>query len=619
MTINSHNQACKEFDEIIGEMGVKTIFDRFLDQQPPCPVGEKRLCCKFCSLGPCRMIEGVERSICGVDKHTVVMWNYARNIAAGVSCHAWHAYYYLGLLKQTAEGKTQFEIKGKDVVRDIAEFLGIGTDNKSIEEITIELTEVFANELTGPLDKKESWILRRLVPPDLLKTWSKYDVLPTSSIPEITRTLTRASIGVESDPVKIGLQTIRLGVSDLINEYICTATHNIMHGNFQPQRSVANFGALEMGSVNIVVSGHVPIMPTVIAELANDKKLNEEAKKVGAERINVVALCCTGNEIFGRSGIPLIGNFSEQELILLTGAVEAYVVEQQCVMASLGYLKEYVHTLLITTDPIANIPGAESMPVEFDKAYDQGRIIIKQAIDNFKNRDKEEITIPKSIHPIEGAFNLESFLKQIGGVDSLISAIRSGNLRGIVGMGACTNPRIKHNYGIATLGQELIKNDILILTTGCAASGLASSGLMSKEALYLAGEGLKIFCEEHKLPPTLMFGSCVYNSLLFHFCGQLAQALSCTIHDLPLAVSAPEWMNEKLFGVVTYFLVAGTFVHLGPPPPIMGSDKAISIFTNDINALFGGTLLIEPDPHKASKEILYYINKKRAALLYERN
>ncbi|PKP59679.1 carbon-monoxide dehydrogenase catalytic subunit [Candidatus Atribacteria bacterium HGW-Atribacteria-1] len=618
MPINSYDKACESLEGKVENMGIRTVFDRFADQQPGCPVGSLNLCCKFCSMGPCRLTEGIEKTICGIGKDTLVMWNYARNVAAGEAQHAWHAYYYLDFLKQVAEGKTQFEIKGGDIAKDVAAKFNISTDRRPVNEIILDIVRLFSDELTGSLsEEKKSKILEFLVPVKLRDLWQKYDVLPYCSMPEIVKTITRTSLGVESDPTKLALQTIRLGISDLINEYIISITHNIIHGGFKFKESVANFGALEKDKVNILLQGHIPVMPSVIAELSNDKELLKYAKDAGTKGINILGVCCSGNELFGRYGIPIAGNFSQQELFIVTGVIDAFVVEQQCVMPSLAGIAEYFHTLVITTDPIASMIGAEHIPVEFDKAYDQGREIIKKAIDNFKNRVVEEISIPDSKHSISGSFSVGSFLEKVGGIDSIIKAMAEGTLNGIVIIGACTNPRIKHNYGIATVIKELMKNNILIMATGCAATGLATSGLMGKEVLNSqdVGNGLKSFCQACDIPPVLLFGSCVYNFQLFYLGGQIAETLSCTINDLPLAMSAPEWMNEKLFGIASYMLAAGTLVHIGPPPPVLGSDKVVSILTNDIKALFGGTLLIEPDPLKSSKIIVDYIKEKRKALI----
>ncbi|MFA6092015.1 MAG: anaerobic carbon-monoxide dehydrogenase catalytic subunit [Elusimicrobiota bacterium] len=616
----SSDKSTNELGARVEELGVKTIFDRFLDCQPECPVGALRLCCRFCSMGPCLMTKNRERSVCGVDKHTVVAWNYARNIAAGVCQHAWHAYYYLDFLKQVLDGKTQFQLKGEDFAQKEAKRLGV--DGGSPQENLRALLSLYCLELMGSPDlPKSSRILDNMAPKSLRDLWKKHEVYPDAPMIEIIKTINRTGLGVETDPLQICLQTVRLGIGDLVNEYIVASVHHVIHGPFQNKESSANFGALDKDKVNIVLQGHIPVMPSVIAELASDKELIAYALSKGAKGINVLGVCCTGNELFARYGVPMLGNFSQQELVIATGAVDAYVVEQQCVMPTLAHMAEHFHTLIIATDPQASMPGAERMTVNFASAYDQGRAIMKRAIDNFSRRDPAEVHIPAVKHKAGGSFDTESFLRHIGGLGTIVSAVAEGKIKGIAVLGACTNPRIKHNFGILTITQELIKNDILVLATGCAAPGLACGGMMDASALDSmgVGAGLKEFCKKYGIPPVLMFGSCVYNANLFAMAADLAKVLGCEMSDLPLATSAPEWMNEKLFPIATYMLAAGTLVHLGPPPPVMGSDKVVSIFTTGLEELFKGTLYIEPDPVKAGAEIVRRLAEKRQALLSKKS
>lgn len=615
MAINSHDRATASLDDRTNEFGVQTVFDRFLDMQPSCKHGAAGLCCKFCSMGPCQMTDKVERSICGVDKHTVVMWNYSRNITAGVCQHSWHAYYYLDFLRQVLADKTQFTLRGREIGLKLAETFGV--TGKTATESLNNLVGFFSDELTGSLRaESHSRIIDHLAPEKLVELWSKTNVLPHSPMVEVVRTMTRTSLGVESDPKELAMQTMKVGISDLINEFVAVSCHYVIHGDFKLKTSTANFGSIEEKKVNILLHGHVPVMPSVIAELADDPDLIRYAKEHGAEGINALGVCCTGNELFARYGVPLAGNFSQQELFIMTGAVDAFVVEQQCVLPTLIQMAENFHTLIVATDPVATMPGSKQLPVAFDKAYDQGRDIIRMAIDNYGKRSKVDISIPDSRPKMQGSFNVDNVLAHVG-IPGLIDAIASGQLQGIVALAACNNPRIKHNYGLVTVAEELMKRDILLLATGCAAPALASAGLMCQDALAepFTGAGLRRFCEKYELPPVLMFGSCISNSHIFYLCTQIAKALKCDVKDLPVAASAPEWMNEKLFPIATYLLGGGIMVHIGPPPPVMGSEKVISIFTKDIKDVFGGTLLIEPNPLTASQQIGDYLTQKRAQLL----
>lgn len=367
--------------------------------------------------------------------------------------------------------------------------------------------------------------------------------------------------------------------------------------------------------MNIVAHGHEPTLSEMIVAAASDPELVELAKGYGAKGINVVGMCCTGNEILMRHGVPIAGNFLQQELAIITGAVEAIVVDIQCIMPSLPDVAACFHTKVISTSPKAKFPGA--MHIEFEEArgYEIAKEIVKTAVDNFPNRSAAKVSIPDMKAECIVGFSLEAILKALGGsLAPLIDAIKSGAIKGIAGVVGCNNPKVKQDYNHVNLVKELIKNDILVVNGGCNAIACAKAGLLTLEAAEQAGEGLKGVCKKLGIPPVLHMGSCVDNSRILMALAAVAKALGVDIPDLPVAGAAPEWMSEKAVSIGTYFISSGVFTVLGTVPPVLGSANVTKLLTEGAEDVVGGKFAVETDPFKAARLIIDHIMAKRKAL-----
>ena len=396
---------------------------------------------------------------------------------------------------------------------------------------------------------------------------------------------------------------------------IATDLSDVLFGTPEPVKAVANLGVLKEDEVNIVVHGHEPTLSEMIVAAASDPELVELAKKHGAEGINVVGMCCTGNEILMRHGIPIAGNFLQQELAIITGAVEAIVVDIQCIMPSLPDVAACFHTKVISTSPKAKFPGATHIEFEEARGYEIAKEIVKTAVDNFPNRSAAKVSIPDVKAECIVGFSLEAILKALGGsLDPLIEAIKSGAIKGIAGVVGCNNPKVKQDYNHVNLVKELIKNDILVVNGGCNAIACAKAGLMTLEAAEQAGEGLKGVCKKLGIPPVLHMGSCVDNSRILMALAAMAKALGVDIPDLPVAGAAPEWMSEKAVSIGTYFISSGVFTVLGTVPPVLGSANVTKLLTEGAEDVVGGKFAVETDPFKAAQLMIDHIMAKRRAL-----
>ena len=382
-------------------------------------------------------------------------------------------------------------------------------------------------------------------------------------------------------------------------------------------RSEANLGVLKEDHVNIVAHGHEPVLSEMILAAAGDPGSGgQKAEATGAKGINVVGMCCTGNEIIMRHGIPLAGNFMQQELAIITGAVEAMIVDVQCIMPALGDLCECFHTKFISTSYKAKFPGAVHMQFKRRKrpGHRQGD---RQgaAVENYSQRVPEKVFIPKEKTACMVGFSAEAIIKALGGtLDPLLDAIKSGAIKGIAGVVGCNNPKIKHDEGHVELVRELIKNDVLVVNTGCNAIATAKVGLMLPEAAEEAGDGLKGVCQALGIPPVLHMGSCVDISRILVVCAAVANALGVDISDLPVAGAAPEWMSEKAVSIGAYVVSSGIFTVLGTVPPVLGSPVVTDVLTRAANDVVGATFAVETDPVKGAGLMIAHIDKKRQAL-----
>ena len=307
----------------------------------------------------------------------------------------------------------------------------------------------------------------------------------------------------------------------------------------------------------------------MIVAAANDPEIIELAKSKGASGINLAGMCCTANEILMRHGVPLAGNFLQQELAIVTGAVDAMVVDVQCVMESLADVAQCFHTKIVTTSPKAKIPGA--LHIEFDEhnAMKSAKEVIKVAIENFPGRT-ENITIPDEKTDLIAGFSHETINYLLGGLfrasyRPLNDNIINGRIRGVAGVVGCNNARVMHNEGHIAMVKELIKNDVLVLQTGCSAMASAMAGLMVPEAAAkYAGAGLASVCEAVGIPPVLHLGSCVDNSRILVAAAAMVKegGLGDDVSDLPVAGAAPEWMSEKAISIGQYFVASGVVYRL---------------------------------------------------------
>jgi len=623
MKERSVDRATQEMLQRAKQERLETAWDRWEAQQPQCGFGQLGLCCRICNMGPCRIDpfgRGPQRGVCGADADTFTARHLGRMIAAGTAAHSDHGRDVAHTLLLAAEGKGGYRIKDPIKLRKVAAEFGIGPDSLSDAEIAKSLAEKILAEF-GQQEGELTFAHR--APKARQELWRKLGIMPRGIDREVVEMMHRTTMGVDTDYYNIILHGLRTSLADgWGGSMISTELQDILFGTPTPLRARVNLGVLKKDAVNVVVHGHEPILSEMLVAASQDPELQQLARQKGATGINLAGICCTANEILMRHGIPIAGNFLQQELALATGAVDAMIVDVQCIMPALSSLAQCFHTKLIATSPKAKFPNTEFIEFREERALEVAKEIIRRAIENFSHRDPRRVQIPTESMDLIAGFTSESVFRFLGGryratYRPLNDAVIDGRLRGAVGIVGCNNPNTPHDWGHIELTKELLKNDVLIVASGCSAIADAKCGLLRPEAAFeYAGPGLREICEAVGIPPVLHVGACVDNSRILMTLAEIVSegGLGEDFSKLPVAGSAPEWMSEKAVAIGFYFVASGALVHFNTPFPTLGSPKMHKLLTEDLEKIVGGRFLFEPDPHKAARAILAHLDRKRAAL-----
>jgi carbon-monoxide dehydrogenase catalytic subunit len=602
------------------DRGLETVWDRS-SANVVCKFGSEGLCCKICNMGPCRISAKTPKGTCGADADTIAARNLSRAVAAGTSAHSDHGRHLVHTLRMVAEGKTDsYAITDERKLLEVAHQYKIETGGRPVLDIAKDLADVMEKEFgysPDPMKTLEQAPVKRQ------GVWKKQGIMPHGIDSSVVELLHRTNMGVDHsfDHVENGALATSLA-DGWGGSMIATAVSDILFGTPKPLLCSVNLGVLSKDKVNIIVHGHEPTLSECVAAACESAEMVEYAKSKGAAGIQLSGMCCTGNEILMRHGVPVAGNFLQQELALMTGAVEMLLVDVQCVMPSLGFVASCFHTKVLSTSPLAHTNGFEKYDFSEEHAMDQARQLVKMAIDNFGNRQKNKVTIPDNRVDFVAGFSVRAIHEMLGGkfrstFRPLNDAIIDGRIRGIAGVVGCNNPKKNLDGTIVPLVKELIKNDVLVLLTGCAAITCAKAGLLTPEtARAMAGPGLAEVCEAVGMPPVLHMGSCVDNSrILTAACDILLEGgLGEDISDLPAAGVAPEWMSEKAVAIGHYFVASGMLVLLGSPLHVTGGEKLNAFLTGGLEAGFGGKFAWGSHTETQVKIILEHIDKKREAL-----
>ncbi|SIO34738.1 anaerobic carbon-monoxide dehydrogenase catalytic subunit [Halodesulfovibrio marinisediminis] len=597
---------------------IETAWDRLERQTPHCKFCDLGTTCRNCIMGPCRISNkpGAKMNIgvCGADADVVVARNFGRFVAGGSAGHSDHGRDLIEVLEAIVEGDTEhYRITDPEKLTRIAAEVGVVTEGRDLHDIAVDLVDECFKDF-GSRRSSLSFLSR--VPQQRRELWDRVGITPRGIDREIAEMMHRTHMGCDNDAPNTLLHAARCALSDgWGGSMIGTELSDVIFGTPTPSRSTSNLGVIKEDKVNILVHGHNPVVSEMILAASRLPELVEKAKAAGATGINVAGLCCTGNELLMRQGIPMAGNHLMTELAIVTGAVESVVVDYQCIMPSLVTVSQCYHTRFITTAEKAKFTGAMHFEVHPHNALEQATAIVEESIKAYIERDKGRVEIPTQPVEIMTGFSNEAILSALGGtLTPLIDAIKAGKVRGVVGIVGCNNPKIKQDSANVGLAKELIKRDILVLVTGCVTTAAGKAGLLVPEGAEMAGEGLKEICGALGIPPVLHLGSCVDNSRIMHLCGLVAKELGVDISDLPVGASSPEWYSEKAAAIGMYAVASGVMTHLGLPPNILGSETVTNIALEGLEDIVGAHFVVEDDYVKAAELLDARIRMKRVGL-----
>ena len=607
------------------KVGADSWQQRVKNQTPHCGFGEAGTCCRICSMGPCRITPKSPRGICGCDVHGIVARNFLRFTAGGSATHSDHGREICHTLHQAKEGGN-YQVKDPEKLLRIAKEWGVETEGKDIYDLAHEIAELALLEYGKPFGTQR--FLER-APEHTQKLWHDAGIEPRAIDREVSTAMHMTHMGCSSLAEALIRQSLRCGLSDgWGGSMMGTEFSDVLFGTPKPVDTTANIGVMEKDNVNIVVHGHDPSLSEMVVYYANDPEMIAYAKSMGAKGITVSGVCCTSNEVAMRHGIPMAGNFLNQENVVLTGACEAIVVDVQCIFPALGPLSKCFHTKFITTSPIARMPDSEFIQFNAETAGENAKAIVKMAIENFKNRNPELVNIPDQKQNARVGYSVEAIVKVLDGVANsqvdefgttkpLLECVTSGVLRGAVAMVGCNNPKVRPDSAHISLMKKMLENDIILIVSGCSAQAAAKAGLMDPvKAKEYCGAGLKRVCELANIPPVLHMGSCVDISRMLILAAQLSKDSGIPIAQLPVVGCAPEWMSEKAVSIGNYVVATGIETFLGVDPYSKGSSEVTELLQgeNGINKWVEAKFVVDTNIESLGDKMIQCIEDKRAAL-----
>ena len=615
---NTPDPAVREMILRQNQLGFDTTFDRFDKQQPQCGFGMAGICCKICNMGPCKITSKSPKGVCGADADLIVARNLLRSAAAGVAQHGMHGREVILSLKWAAEGKLDLPILGQQKIKDTAKAFGIKTERRSIKKIASELADVLLDDMsrTIPGDYK---IIEALGSEERKKVWKELDILPISAYHEVFESYHKTGVGTDGDWKSIMQQFLRCGLAFTYSGVVSTsiATDGLF-GVGDRVTSKVNIGALKKGYVNIAVHGHLPTLVSEIVRVGQEEKFINLAKEAGAKGIRFYGICCSGlSAMYRYAGVIPLSNAVSAELVLGTGALDLWIADVQDVFPSIMEVAKCFRTTVITTSESARLPGAERF--EYDHHHSNigetralAEKIVLRGIESFKDRQGIPVYIPPYEVDAEVGFSPEYVHKHYGSMKPLYEAVKEGKILGIVNIVGCSNPKVVYEKCVIDVANALLRNNILILTNGCASFPLMKMGYCNVSGQEHAGESLKEFLGD--LPPVWHVGECIDNTKSSGIFAGVAGEAGKPLYEMPFAFSSPEWSNEKGIDAALGFRLMGINSYHCVEAQIHGSKNVIEFLKEGTKDLLGSVMVVNPNPDALGEKIVADIIEKRKAL-----
>lgn len=621
----SYHDSVEEMMKRIREDGMSNVFDRYAYQEKiRCKFCLEGLSCQLCSQGPCRInLNGEQqRGVCGIGPDAMAMRNMLLRNIMGAGTYGHHAYEAFRTLKATGQRKTPFSIKDTDKLKWMCEKVGIDTA-QDINKMAVELADFLIKEMKIGSDE-QSKMVDIFAPRKRKSVWRDLGIYPVGVEHEEQNAISSCLTNVDGDYVSLAKKALRLGLSTIYTAQIgLEMVQDILFGTPMPHEVNTDLGIMDPEYVNIVFNGHQPWPGVATMQKAKTKEVQDRAKAAGAKGLRIVGSIETGQELLQRFDVDdvfagLMGNWLAIEPLLATGAVDVYAMEENCSPPAIDHYAERYQFALVGVSTIIGVPGMSEMipynPSEVDAMADR---LIEIGIDNFKKRkDRIKPMVPKRVQKAIAGFSTEAVLKAIGNkLNPLVEVIAAGKIKGVVALANCSTLRNgPHDWNTVNLVKELIKKDILVVAGGCGNHGLEVAGLCTLDAADEAGPGLKEVCNMLKIPPVLSFGTCTDTGRISMLVTELANHLDVDVPDLPIAVTAPEWMEQKATIDGVFAVAYGAYTHLSPTPFLTGAKNLVKLLTEDVEGLTGGKIALGDDPVEVANNIEAHIIKKRKGM-----
>lgn len=621
----SYHDSVEEMLIRIRDDGLSSVFSRWDEQEKiRCKFCLQGLSCQLCTQGPCRLSEkaGALKGVCGIGPDAMAMRNLLMRNIMGAATYAHHAYEAFRTLKATGEGKTTFKITDVDKLKWMCEKTGISR-NQEVNQMAIQLAELLDNEMKINPDQ-ESIMVKAFAPKKRKPIWKDLHINPSGVQHEVELSIASCLTNVDGDYVSLAKKALRLGLSTIYTAQIgLEMTQDILFGTPMPHEVDVDLGIMDPDYVNIAFNGHQPWIGVATLQKAKMQEYQDLAKQAGAKGIHIVGSIETGQEMLQRFEVDdvfvgLMGNWLSIEPFLATGTVDALVMEENCSPPAIDQYAEKYQVSLVSVSTIIGVPGVgHEMPYYPAKAEEMAEQCINIGIENFKKRHGNiKPMVPKHKTKAIAGFSTEAVLKVIGNdLNNLVDVIAKGQIKGIVALANCSTLRNgPQDWNTVNLTKQLIKKDILVVAGGCGNHGLEVAGMCSLDAANQAGEGLKGVCKALGIPPVLSFGTCTDTGRISMLVTALADHLDVDISDLPIAVTAPEWMEQKATIDGIFAVAYGAYTHLSPTPFITGAPDLVKLVTIDVENLTGGKIALGDDPIQVANDIEAHILKKRVKM-----
>ncbi|KAJ49881.1 carbon-monoxide dehydrogenase catalytic subunit [Clostridium tetanomorphum] len=621
----SYHQSVEEMLKRIREDGMSNVFDRWvLQEKIRCKFCLQGMSCQLCSQGPCRISEstGQDKGVCGIGPDAMAMRNLLLRNIMGAGTYSHHAYEAFRTLKATGEGKTPFKMKDTDKLKWMCEKLGINV-NQDINKMAIQLADLLEEQMKIDSEDK-NLMVEVFAPKKRKKVWRDLNIYPAGAVHEEQNCVASCLTNVDGNYVSLAAKALKLGLATIYNAQIgLEMVQDILFGTPMPHEVNVDLGIMNPDYINIVFNGHQPWAGVATIQKAKMQEIQERARAAGAKGLRIVGSIETGQELLQRFEVDdifvgLMGNWLTIEPLLATGTVDVIAMEENCSPPAIDMYAEKYGFTLVSVSTIIDIPGLQhKIPYDPEKVDSMADALIDLAIENFKKRHgKISPMVPKITQKAIAGFSTEAVLKALGNkLDPLVDVIVAGKIKGVVALANCSTLRNgPQDWNTVNLTKELIKKDILVVSGGCGNHALEVAGLCNLDAINMTGEGLKEVCGALKIPPVLSFGTCTDTGRISMLVTALADHLDVDIPQLPIAVTAPEWMEQKATIDGVFAVAYGAYTHLSPTPFVTGAPKLVKLLTEDVEGLTGGKIALGDDPIEVANNIEDHINSKRKAL-----